>query len=88
MYLWWTLRMRDVNVKSGDEVHLLTTPIDGLLVCEVLECKRTSYPPTAQIGLVLDDNVSMYADPGSMVVTLRLTSVSGVVVHTFYAKRR
>ena len=46
------------------------------MICEVLECKKTPYPPTADVSLVLDENVSMYADPGALVITLRLTWVS------------
>ena len=57
--------------------HLLTgLRTDGLIVCEILECKLAPNPTVAQVGFVLDENVAMTPDPDAMIITLRLTSVS------------
>ncbi|KAI0713510.1 hypothetical protein C8Q76DRAFT_796470 [Earliella scabrosa] len=46
----------------------------GLLVCETLECKLAPNPTVAQVGLVLDENITMKPDPDTMVVSLRITA--------------
>ena len=75
--LLWNSRGNDVSafVPVRRIGRRILTTLDGLIVCELLECKRTAYPPVAQVGIVLNECVDMYIDPVELEIRLHLTWV-------------
>ena len=67
-----------VVLHCGHTRHTLTAP-DGLIACELLECKRAIYPPVAEIGFVLNENVFMHLNPGELTIQLNLIWVRVVI---------
>ncbi|KAI0755790.1 hypothetical protein C8Q74DRAFT_1373534 [Fomes fomentarius] len=51
----------------------------GLIICDVLDCRRAPNPTVAQVAFVLDENVQMYLKPESQIVCLHGPSLVTLV---------
>ncbi|KAI0688945.1 hypothetical protein C8Q76DRAFT_803393 [Earliella scabrosa] len=51
----------------------------GLLICDVLESGCAPSPITAQVGIVLNENVIMYTAPDANIVLLRVNKSASLV---------
>ncbi|KAI0744426.1 hypothetical protein C8Q76DRAFT_788963 [Earliella scabrosa] len=70
------------GVSDWTTAHIAVVEVrheERLLVCNVLECGRAPSPITAQVGFVLNENVSMYTAPDDNVVLLRVNKAPSLV---------
>ncbi len=56
--------------------------LDGFLICHVFECGLAPNPTSAQVGMVLNEALTMHADGDVKTITLSVAVVSCFTIST------